>query len=293
MIATSAAGTAPGEHLDPPGYGRRMPEGHTLHRLANQQNAAFRGRVVVVSSPQGRFADGAAMLDGRRLERVSAYGKHLFQHYEGRLVAHVHLGLYGKFAAGTGPPPPPWGALRMRIETAEADLPVRWTDLRGATTCEVFDDPSGVRAVVARLGPDPLRRNPAGGLSAYERISGSRVAIGAQLMDQTRLAGVGNVYRAEILFRHRISPFRPGTGLTFDEWSMLWPDLVGLMRAGVRSGRIVTTHPADRPRGRVLRETAHYVYRRDGLPCRICGAPVQRTVMVARNLFWCGVCQAA
>ncbi len=119
------------------------------------------------------------------------------------------------------------------------------------------------------------------------------MAIGAQLMDQTRLAGVGNVYRAEILFRHRISPFRTGTGVTFDEWSALWRDLVTLMRAGVKSGRIVTTDAADRPPGRVRRETSHYVYRRHDLPCRICGAPVRRTVMVARNLFWCEICQPA
>jgi endonuclease VIII len=270
-----------------------VPEGHTLHRLARQQNALFQGRIVAVSSPQGRFADGAALLDGRRLERVTAYGKHLFQHYEGRLVTHVHLGLYGKFATGSGEPPPPRGALRMRIETAEDDADVHWTDLRGATTCEVLDDPAGVKAVIARLGPDPLRPNRDGGARAFERINRSRIAVGALLMDQTRLAGVGNVYRAEILFRHRISPFRPGTALSPDEWSALWPDLVTLMRSGVRSGRIVTTERTDRPPGRVRRETAHYVYRRTDLPCRVCGAPVRRTEMVARNLFWCEVCQAA
>jgi endonuclease VIII len=267
-----------------------VPEGHTLHRLANQQDAAFGGRVVTVSSPQGRFADGADLLDGRRVEKVTAYGKHLFQHYEGRLVTHVHLGLYGKFAAGGGIAPPPRGALRMRIETVD-DGPPHWTDLRGAITCEVLDDPAGVKAVVAKLGPDPLRRNADGGARAFDRIHASRVAVGAQLMDQSRLAGVGNVYRAEILFRHHISPFRPGKELSADDWAALWPDLVTLMRAGVKSGRIVTTEKADRPPGRVTRDKAHYVYRREGLPCRVCGTPVRRTEMVARNLFWCEVCQ--
>ena len=119
------------------------------------------------------------------------------------------------------------------------------------------------------------------------------MAVGAQLMDQARIAGIGNVYRAEILFRHRISPFRPGTGLTPEDWAGLWPDLVTLMRAGVRSGRIVTTDPVDRPSGRVRRETSHYVYRRDGLPCRRCGTPISRTEMVGRNLFWCSTCQPA
>lgn len=262
-----------------------------MHRLAGQQDAAFAGRLVAVSSPQGRFDEGAAAVDGRRLERVTAYGKHLFQHYDGRLVTHVHLGLYGKFVAGTGEPPPPRGALRMRIETAEADEPVRWTDLRGAITCEVLDDPAGVKAVIAKLGPDPLGRNRDGGARAFDRIHRSKVAVGAQLMDQSRLAGVGNVYRAEILFRHHISPYRPGTALRSDDWAALWPDLVRLMRAGVKTGRIVTTEPADRPPGRVRRDTAHYVYRREGLPCRVCGTAVRRADMVARNLFWCEVCQ--
>jgi endonuclease-8 len=268
-----------------------VPEGHTLHRLADQQTRAFADRVVAVSSPQGRFVDGAALLDGRRLLRVTAYGKHLFQHYEGHLVTHVHLGLYGKFVTGTSAPPAPRGALRMRIETAESDLPVHWADLRGAITCEVLADPRGVKDIVAGLGPDPLRRNPDRGARAFERIHRSKVAIGAQLMDQARIAGIGNVYRAEILFRHRISPFRPGTGLTPEDWAELWPDLVTLMRSGVRSGRIVTTDPADRPAGRVRRDTSHYVYRRDGLPCRRCGTPVSRTEMVGRNLFWCAACQ--
>ncbi|MBA8795039.1 endonuclease-8 [Friedmanniella endophytica] len=268
-----------------------MPEGHTLHRLARRQDADFAGRLVSVSSPQGRFADGAALVDGHRLTGVTAYGKHLFQHYDGGLVTHVHLGLYGKFTAGTGEPPEPRGALRMRIETADHDQPVRWTDLRGAITCEVLPDPDGPAAVVAKLGPDPLRRDPGAQDRAFERINRSRTSVGAQLMDQARLAGVGNVYRAEILFRHRISPFRPGRGVTADEWSELWPDLVTLMRAGVRSGRIVTTDPADRPAGRVRRDTAHYVYRRDGLPCRVCGTTISRDLMAGRNLFWCPSCQ--
>ena len=83
-----------------------------------------------------------------------------------------------------------------------------WTDLRGATICEVLAPPA-VDGLLARLGPDPLRRR-ADGAAAYARIARSRTAIGALLMDQSVLAGVGNVYRAELLFRSRVSPFRPG-----------------------------------------------------------------------------------
>jgi formamidopyrimidine-DNA glycosylase len=114
-------------------------------------------------------------------------------------------------------------------------------------------------------------------------------------MDQTVLAGVGNVYRAELLFRHGVSPFRPGRAVDEALWARMWADLVTLMRAGVRLGRIVTTRPEDRSRRRGVptREDAHYVYRRTGEPCRICGTDVRTEPMVGRNLYWCPVCQAA
>ena len=269
-----------------------MPEGHTLFRLARDQSLAFAGRPVHVTSPQGRFAAGAALLDGRVLDEVTSYGKHLFACF-GADTLHVHLGLYGSYTSGTGTPPPPRGALRMRWEGEGPDGLGVWTDLRGATACEVLTAPEADR-ILDRLGPDPLRPRTDGRL-AHRRISGSRTAIGALLMDQSVLAGVGNVYRAEVLFRHGVSPFRPGRAVDAELWARMWADLVVLMRAGVRMGRIVTTRPEDRTRrrGAVVREDAHYVYRRTGLPCRICGTAVRTEPMAGRNLHWCPVCQAA
>ena len=78
--------------------GLGMPEGHTLHRLARLHQRRFGRAPVIVSSPQGRFADGAAAVSGRVLKKASAWGKHLFHHYEGGRVVHVHLGLYGTFS---------------------------------------------------------------------------------------------------------------------------------------------------------------------------------------------------
>jgi endonuclease-8/formamidopyrimidine-DNA glycosylase len=268
-----------------------VPEGHTLHRLAREQTALFAGRPVRVSSPQGRFAAGAELLDGRVLDRSTAYGKHLFGAF-GADVVHVHLGLYGSFTTGTGVPPDPKGALRMRWVGEGPDGGGVWTDLRGATACEVLTRPE-VTAILDRLGPDPLRRGADGG-RAYRRIAKSRTPVGALLMDQSVLAGVGNVYRAELLYRHRVSPFRPGRDVDPALWTDMWADLVTLMRAGVRMGRIVTTRPEHRARrgGAVRREDAHYVYRRTGLPCRVCGTEVRTEVMVGRNLHWCPLCQA-
>jgi endonuclease VIII len=268
-----------------------VPEGHTLYRLAREQSAVFAGRPVHVTSPQGRFESGAAILDGRVLDGVTSYGKHLFARFDGD-VLHVHLGLYGTYAGGTGDPPPARGALRMRWVADGPDGAGAWTDLRGPTACEVLSRPE-VDAILARLGPDPLRPRADGG-RALRRIAASRTPVGALLMDQSVLAGVGNVYRAELLFRHGVSPFRPGREVDGDLWARMWADLVVLMRAGVRMGRIVTTRPEHRARrrGAVVREDAHYVYRRTGLPCRICGTEVRTQEMVGRNLHWCPVCQA-
>ena len=268
-----------------------MPEGHTLYRLAREQSLLFAGRPVHVTSPQGRFDAGAALLDGRVLDEVFSYGKHLFAAFGGDTL-HVHLGLYGSYTTGTGFPPAARGALRMRWEGPGPDGAGAWTDLRGPTACEVLPAPE-VERILARLGPDPLRPR-ADDAPALRRIAGSRTPVGALLMDQTVLAGVGNVYRAELLFRHGVSPFRPGRGVDPDLWWRMWADLVALMRSGVRMGRIVTTRPEDRTRrrGAVQRDDAHYVYRRTGLACRVCGTEVRTEVMVGRNLYWCPVCQA-
>ena len=239
-----------------------------------------------MSSPQGRFAEQAALVDGRVLDAVTAHGKHLLAAFGDRIV-HVHLGLFGKYDAGLGDPPPPRGALRMRWVAGNA-----WTDLRGPTACEVLT-PSEVEVLIARLGPDPLARRPDGG-AAYARIARSRAPIAALLMDQAVVSGIGNVYRAELLFRHEVPPLLPGRDLGPLRWNVMWSDLVTLMRAGLRTGRIVTTRPEHRDRvtGRVRQVDAHYVYRRTDLPCRVCGTPVAMQLLVARKLYWCPVCQA-
>ncbi|CCC44834.1 Fpg/Nei family DNA glycosylase [Mycobacterium canetti] len=267
-----------------------MPEGHTLHRLARLHQRRFAGAPVSVSSPQGRFADSASALNGRVLRRASAWGKHLFHHYVGGPVVHVHLGLYGTFTEWARPPdgllPEPAGQVRMRMVGAEFG-----TDLRGPTVCESIDD-GEVADVVARLGPDPLRSDANPSL-AWSRITKSRRPIGALLIDQTVIAGVGNVYRSELLFRHRIDPYRHGRGIGEPEFDAAWYDLVSLMKVGLRRGKIIVVRPEhdhglpsylpDRPRT--------YVYRRAGQPCRVCGEVIRTALLEGRNVFWCPACQ--
>jgi endonuclease-8 len=262
-----------------------VPEGHTLHRLARLHQRRFAGQPVGVSSPQGRFTD-AALVDGRVFRRASAWGKHLFHHYDGGPIVHVHLGLYGTFREQRAPMAAPVGAVRMRIVGDEYG-----TDLRGPTACDVIDE-AQESAILDRLGPDPLRSDADPAL-AWVRISKSRRAIGALLMDQSVLAGVGNVYRAELLFRHGIDPYRPGRDIDEDEFMQAWTDLVDLMKVGVRRGRMIVIRPEDDHGASAYgpKRPRTYVYRRAAEPCRLCGTPIRSAEMEGRNLFWCPGCQ--
>ena len=241
----------------------------------------------MVSSPQGRFVDGAAAVNGRVLKKATAWGKHLFHHYDGGRVVHVHLGLYGTFTEVPTPMPLPVGQVRMRMIGTEYG-----TDLRGPTVCEVIEEPE-VADVVARLGPDPLRRDADGAL-AWARIRKSRRPIGALLMDQTVIAGIGNVYRNELLYRHRIDPYRTGTHIDEAEFDAMWTDLVELMKVGFRRGKIIVVRPEDDhglPSYAPGRRPRTYVYRRAGEPCRICGTTIRTAELEGRNVFWCPTCQ--
>ncbi|MFS0886187.1 Fpg/Nei family DNA glycosylase [Aeromicrobium sp. 179-A 4D2 NHS] len=267
-----------------------MPEGHTLHRLALDLTGTFGGKSVRSSSPQGRFT-AAALLDGRELTEATAHGKHLFVAFDGtEQQVHVHLGLYGAFSFVEQADPPVVGQVRWRLASDSVTA-----DLRGPTACELLT-PDEVEAIRARLGADPL--DPEADVERAARaVAASRAPIATLLMDQRIIAGVGNVYRAEVLFRHRIDPKVPGRDLRPSTFLALWSDLVDLMGEGVRIGRIDTVRPEHEPdaMGRPPRVDDHggevYVYRRDGQPCHVCGTRVRTEVLGGRNLFWCPRCQ--
>ncbi|GAA2439820.1 Fpg/Nei family DNA glycosylase [Actinomadura vinacea] len=270
-----------------------MPEGHTIHRLAAEHLRMFGGLRVCASSPQGRFAEGARLLDGLMLRDADAHGKHLLVGFgeDGDRVLHVHLGIYGKYTFGTGPAPAPVGAVRLRLTGAAG-----YADLRGPNACEVLDR-GEVKVLRDRLGADPLRADADPEL-AWRRIARSRTSVAVLLMDQSVVAGPGNIYRAEVLFRQGVHPLVQGSALGRGQWSAIWDDLVVLMADGVRAERIDTVRPEHTPEamGRPPRVDEHggevYVYRRAGLPCLVCGSEVRTEVVAGRNLFWCPVCQA-
>ncbi len=267
-----------------------MPEGNETHRWAELHAAMFAGKRVAVDSPQGRFVD-AGLLDGRMLKGVMAVGKHLGYDFgvvaRARRILHVHMGLYGDFIEGKQPMPEPRGALRLRIWDKR-----EWLELRGPTDCSVWSEAQW-ETLLARLGPDPL--NGDSPVKMMARIGERKTAIGLLLMDQSIVSGLGNIFRAELLFRARVSPFRAGREVEVEALKRIWKDARALMPRAMVDRRIVTTEAKDRPHrgGEALNEEAHYVYRRAGRPCFICGTEVKTQVMGGRNLFWCPRCQAA
>ena len=269
-----------------------MPEGHVLHRLADEIDQRFARRVVAVSSPQGRFETSAALLDGHRLLGAEAVGKHLFIRFGGARWVHVHLGLYGRFTFGDAPVPEVVGQVRLRMASRAS-----WTDLRGATQCALIEADEKA-AIEARLGDDPLRAD-ATGERAWARISRSRAPLATLLMDQSVIAGIGNIYRAEVLFRAGLDPLAEGRSITRAQWDAMWVDLVELMHQGYEHGRIDTVRPEHEPEamGRAPRVDDHggevYVYRRTGQPCHVCGTPIRAVEHGGRNLFWCPTCQSS
>ncbi|MFD5214987.1 Fpg/Nei family DNA glycosylase [Microbacterium sp. NPDC058345] len=336
-----------------------MPEGHSVHRVARQFARNFVGRPVSASSPQGRFAEGAAVLDGREMLQARAVGKQMFLEFDGNLWLRVHLGLYGAWdfageilvdptiASANGRmgqtnqrgavlaegddeapifdaegenslasigaprrtrvhvrmseqtqgledegdewPPPVVGQVRLRLLT-----PVTCADLRGPTAC-VLQTPDEMLATIAKLGPDPLVGDPAEGEERFVGIVRRKATpIALLLMDQSVVSGIGNVYRAEMLYRARLDPHTPGKDVPEEIVRALWRDWVRLLAVGVETGQMMTMDDLSPEQYRAAmanRDDRHWVYRRAGLPCRVCGTEIALEEIGARKLYWCPFCQ--
>jgi len=262
-----------------------MPEGHTIHRLARDQGRDLAKRPVEAVAGQERFRTGAERLHGQVLVKAEAWGKHLFHTFDSGDVLHVHLGLIGKWFRRTDEPrPEPTPTTRLRLAGDDA----AW-DLTGPMLCAVVT-PDDRAAVVAKLGPDPLRRD-ADPERMWAKLQRSSKSIGLLLMEQDVVAGVGNVYRSELLNIVGIDPRRAGRAVTRDEFDELWAETVRQLRLGVRRNKIVTMaqDELDRPISRLRRGEGRYAYKQE--VCGRCHTPLDVFPIAGRTTWRCPTCQ--
>lgn len=204
--------------------------------------------------------------------RFEAWGKHELATFDSGDVLHVHLGLIGKWfrrPAST----PPVGLVRLRL--LDAGDEVAW-DLSGPMVCRVVD-PDEARRAVEALGPDPLRGD-ADPRRFVDRVRRSWAPIATLLLDQGVIAGVGNVFRAEVLWAFGIDPRRPGRSLSEDELLAMWAWLRDQLRAGVRRNRISTLPGGGRG-----------AYHQEA--CVRCGGVVVALTVAGRRIDACPTCQ--
>lgn len=238
-----------------------------------------------MDSPQGRFASDAKLINNRVLIEAKAIGKQLFLNFDNDLTCRVHLGIYGKWRFVSNADKELTGQVRARFFTKEF-----LADLRGPTVCEVIDSKS-VKLVEKRLGPDPTNPDPRKKEQArfVERVKNSKSSIGLLLMNQDVVSGIGNVYRAELLFRAGISPHVLGNQLTEEQIRSLWVDAVKLMKVGVATGFMITRDELAKKNPK--KADRNYVYKREGENCLRCGSLVAIEIMATRKLYWCPGCQ--
>ena len=259
-----------------------MPEGDNLARIAD-----VLGRLLVghsITAARGRARADFGRLAGRQVTGVQARGKHLLIDFDGGLTLHTHLGLVGSWHRYQ--PGERWRRAPSRAGAV----------LETATAVAVCFDPKTVELVetralavhpaLSRLGPDAstadfdvdeaMRR-----LAAVDQQS---VPIGDALLDQTILAGVGNVIRSEVCFIERVDPSAPVAQVPEEARRRLVDRSSAILRANRGGGQRVTTAPGT--------PGALYVYRRTGRPCRRCGAPIaSRLSPTDRPVYWCPSCQ--
>lgn len=252
-----------------------MAEGDTILRTARRIEVAVGGQELGVRGGNGRGrATGVERLDGRRLERVEARGKHLLLHF-GELVLHSHLGMSGSWQVvkpgdrWRKPASAAWVTLAGKATQA---IQFGGPTLRVLSLSQLRRDP-----VLARLGPDILAPE----LDLLAAIAGLRASadrdLGDALLDQRLIAGIGNIFKSEACFAARANPWHTAGQLPDAELQEVLEAARRLMQASVESGR------PDRA-----------VYRRTGQPCLVCGTRIAARGQgdANRRTYWCPSCQA-
>jgi formamidopyrimidine-DNA glycosylase len=270
-----------------------LPEVETLRRMLDESVRGRTIRSVALSGHRLRERIAPALprrLRGRTIERVERRAKYLLIGLDRELTLISHLGMSGR-----------WLILRPgeRPALPHVHARIRFTDgtglwfqdvrrfglLRLVRTADLGHDP-----VLGRLGPDPVAAPPTGaGLRAVAR--GSRMAVKTFLMDQRRIAGLGNIYASEVLHRAGLDPRRRAGALAKHEWESVAAEIRAVLAEAIAGmGTTFSTYRT------VWGEPGQYgeslrVYDRANEPCHRCGTPIRRIVQGKRSTFYCPSCQ--
>ncbi len=274
-----------------------MPEGDTIFRAARTLHRALAGRPV--SGFQTACAHLAVVhentpITGRTVERVESRGKHLLMRFSGGLTLRTHMRMSGSWHIYR--PGEPWqrarGAARIVLET-EAYVAVAFN----VHVAEFVDDRDASRdRAIASLGPDLLAET-FDVAEAVTRLRENRHATLAEaLLDQQAVAGIGNVFKSELLFLARLHPFLPPASVTHTEWEAVLHDARRLLRANVTdhaAAGFATSRGLRRTTGRLDPRERLWVYERKGRPCRRCGTRIEmrRQGDLNRSTYYCPTCQ--
>jgi formamidopyrimidine-DNA glycosylase len=271
-----------------------MVEGHSVHRVAHAHRQRLCGKRFVATSPNGRFAAGAAAISGAVFFSIEAIGKNLFAWFKpedgSEICVHVHFGMSGAWAtfdSTTEEVPEPTPTTRLRLEEEVAGGRGLVTHLSAMTVQhgigrELFENKR--RA----LGQDPLRPD-AQPLRLWEKVAKSKKGIGALLMDQSYFAGPGNIYRAEILFKAGIHPNIAGKDLTRSQFDAVWAHSVALLRRGYETGSILTVDQAEAESWSHPKSRRRYIYNQQS--CPRCGDTIMSWDINSRTCYACVTCQ--
>jgi len=269
----------------------KMVEGHQCHRVAHFHRQKLVDKRFSASSPNGRFIDGARAIDQQPLQKIEVHGKNLFYFFgnvpNSHHVVHIHFGMSGAFSIhnlnGDGQPREAKATTRLQLIDPTEGLVAHLS----AMTVKL-GDVNFYESKSKELGEDPLRTD-ANPEAAWDKIRQSKKPVGLLLMDQSVIAGVGNIYRAEILFKAGIHPEQPGYTLRKEEFDLLWHHSVDLLHRGFQTGSILTVDPEE---ACVLGSpwTRRYTYNQSR--CGRCKSPVKTWEMAARTVYCCGgTCQ--
>jgi len=265
-----------------------VAEGDNLARIATVLGEVLVGRHVVAVG--GRHGGPLGRVVGSAVVSVEARGKHLLIGFADRVTLHTHLGLHGswhRYRPGE----------RWRRAPSRAAVVIEAQGSGGGAVCVCFD-PARVELLetralalhpaLARLGPDASAADfdPTAALARLRAPERAAMAIGDALLDQSALAGVGNVYRSEVCFIERVDPLQPVGEIEDEALHRLLDRSTQLLRANLAGGPRRTTPP--QVAGNL------YVYGRTGRPCRRCGSGIVSGVSPGgRRAYWCPRCQGA